>query len=349
MVDFVQGHDLTMKTLTVIYGSAGLPLTAALCCLSLPVRSQSVPQFQLSAPASLTNGSFGFALSAPLGRTYVIEASTNATAWNPVITNTAPAGSASVVDTNAPQFQHRFYRGKLYWTVIVPNIYPAWQTNGSGNGRLLTFPAGWTTAHGTDGRTIAFPSGWNTAQGSDGRMIAFPSGFTNKQGADGRLVAYLATGFSTVQSHDGRIIALPLSGWTNVGGGDGRQIAFPTNNFATNQGLDGRVVALPALEWTTSHGGDARNVAYLSNEFVTAQGVDGRDIAYPPSAWTTLQGPDGRETSYPASISATIELDFQDQSLFALLGNLQTLLSPANFNDYVIYTFFGTGEQQFDD
>ena len=54
-------------------------------------------------------------------------------------------------------------------------------------------------------------------------------------------------------------------------------------------------------------------------------------------------------TSYPTNTSATIELDFQDQSLFALLGNLKTLLSQSDFNSYVIYAFFGTGEQQYAD
>jgi hypothetical protein len=82
---------------------------------------------------------------------------------------------------------------------------------------------------------------------------------------------------------------------------------------------------------------------------VTAQGVEGRRIAYPSSGWALRQGKDGRMTSYPTNTSATIELDFQDQSLFALLGNLKTLLSQSDFNSYVIYAFFGTGEQQYAD
>jgi hypothetical protein len=50
--------------------------------------------------------------------------------------------------------------------------------------------------------------------------------------------------------------------------------------------------------------------------------------------------------SYPTNTDATINLDFQDQSLFPLLGNLKTILSQSDFDNYVIYTFFGTGEQQ---
>ena len=209
----------------------GLPV-AILCCFLLPAFSIDA-QLQFSALGNITNGSFSFGISAPLGRTYIIDASTNLTAWNSVMTNNVPSGNVSFVDTNASQFQRRFYRGRLYWTVIVPNTYPTWQTTNSGSGRLLNFPSGWQTAKGADGRTIAFPSGWNTAQGSDGRMIAFPSGFTNKAGADGRLVAFYQTGFSTVQGSDGRILAFPSSGWTTFEGADGRKVAFPSTNFST--------------------------------------------------------------------------------------------------------------------
>jgi hypothetical protein len=120
-------------------------------------------------------------------------------------------------------------------------------------------------------------------------------------------------------------------------------------DFSATNGLDGRVVALPSVGWTTSRGADGRNVAYFPSDFVTVQGIDGRKIAFPGSGWALRQGADGRITSYPANTSATINLDFQDQSLFALLGTLKTILSQSDFNNYVIYTFFGTGEQQFAD
>jgi len=128
------------------------------CSLLLTALSQAQP-FQFSTGGTVTNGSFSSSVSAPLGRTYVINASTNLTAWNPITTNIAPNGLASFVDSNASQLQLRFYRGNLYYTAIVPNIYPTWQTTNSGSGRQLTFPSGWQTAKGTDGRTIAFPSG----------------------------------------------------------------------------------------------------------------------------------------------------------------------------------------------
>jgi hypothetical protein len=336
-------------------GLFGLSTARALGVLSLllllatPARAQSTPPFQLNALGRLTNGSFAFGLSAPPGRTYVVDASTNFAAWKPLITNIAPSTTAVVVDTNAAQLRYRFYRGRLYWTVIVPNTYASWQTTTSGSGRQLSYPSGWRTAKGADGRTIAFPTGWNTAQGSDGRLIAFPPGFTNRAGADGRLVAFYPTGFSTAQGNDGRLLVFPASGWTVLGGADGRKVALPATGFSAANGRDGRWVAFPSAGWTTSRGADGRDVAYLPGDFVTVQGVDGRKIAVPSSGWALRPGADGRLTSYPASTSATINLDFQDQSLFALLGALKTSLSPSDFNNYVIYTFFGTGEQQFAD
>ena len=314
--------------------------------LIFPAWSQTLPQFTFNAPGEITNGSFSFGISAPSGRTYMIDVTTNLAAWNAVITNICPGGLVSFVDTNSSQFQLRLYRGNLYWTVIVPNTYPSWQTTNGADGRRLDFPSGWQTAGGADGRTIAFPSGWNTAQGSDGRIIAFPSGFTNKAGADGRLVAFYQTGFTNMQGSDGRLVTFPLSGWTNLLGADGRKIAMPATNFSTTNGIDGRVVAFPLTGWTTTRGADGRSFAYMPSDFDTLQGADGRIMAYPNAGWALGQGTDGRKSSYPTSTSASIDLDFQDQSLFALFGTLKTILSPSDFNNYVIYTFFGTGEQQ---
>ena len=342
-------NEQTATNQAVLGSKCLFALVAILGGFLLPAWSQSTQQFQFGAPGRLTNGSLSFSISAPLGRTYTINASTNLSAWSAIITNTVPSGSLSFADTNASQLQRRFYRGNLYWTVIVPNTYPTWQTTNIGDGRVLTFPAGWQTAHGADGRTIAYPAGWSTAKGKDGRLIAFPSGFTNKAGADGRLVAYYQTGFSTVQGSDGRLLAYPSSGWTALGGADGRKVAFPSTNFSTTNGLDGRVVAFPSSGWIRSRGVDGRSLSYPSSNFVTAQGVGGRKIAYPSSGWALRQGKDGRMTSYPTNTSATIELDFQDQSLFALLGSLKTLLSQSDFNNYIIYAFFGTGEQQYAD
>jgi len=321
---------------------------AILCWLSLHALAQGQP-FQFSAAQIASNGSFSASLTAPLGRTYVVDASTNLANWSSGITNIVPISPISFVDSNASQLQRRFYRGRLYYTLIVTNRYPAWQTTNSGSGRQLAFPTGWQTAKGADGRTIAFPSGWNTAKGSDGRLIAFPPGFTNKVGADGRIVAFYQTGFTNLQGSDGRVLAFPASGWTNRLSADARRVAFPSTNFSTAVGADGRIAAFYSGGWTNSPGPDGRTVAYLSSEFSTAQGADGRKMAYPNSGWALRQGTDGRMTASPTNANLVINLDFQDQSLFALFGALKTVLSESDFNNYVIYTFFGTGDQQFND
>jgi hypothetical protein len=328
-----------------------LLLFTILTFVAIPVRSQPVNIFHLSSFEGATNGTFGFNIFGPLGRTCIIDVSTDFTSWEPVITNTVAKGFSSYIEPNTSQFLHRFYRARLFWTAIVPNTYSSWLTTNSGNGRLLIFPAGWNTATGADGRTIAYPPGWKTAQGSDGRIIAYPSAyaFTTAQGTDGRVVAYPSTGFSTLQGDDGRIIAFPSSSWTTSEGHDGRLVVFPSTGFSTTQGSDGRIVAFPLTGWTTNRGADARVISYPSSECATNQGFDGRTIAFSSSGWASLQGSDGRQISYPTSTNATMDLDFQNQSLFAVLGFLQPVLSQTDFRDYVVYTFFGTGNQQFSD
>jgi len=320
-------------------------VVAAWICLLLATASHAQP-FQFSA-GTLTNGAFTFGISAPLGRTYSVSASTNLTAWSVLLTNIVPIGPLSFVDTNASQFRYRFYRGNLYYTIIISNAYPTWQTTTNASGRLLAFPSGWQTTNGPDGRTIAFPPGWNTARGSDGRLIAFPPCLTNRAGADGRLVAYYPTNFTTAQGNDGRLVPFPSSTWTNRLGFDGRRVAYPSTGFSTTNGADGRLVAFFSTGETNAGGADGRKLAYVSG-FTTGQGSDGRRISYPSSGWTVRQGLDGRLISYPTN-APLLNLDFQDQSLFATFAALKTILSPTNFNNYVIYTFFGTGDDQYSD
>jgi len=58
-------------------------------------------------PATLAGGQFGFAVSGVLGRTYVVQASTDLVHWVPVQTNTAPF---NFVDVNTASYSKRFYR-----------------------------------------------------------------------------------------------------------------------------------------------------------------------------------------------------------------------------------------------
>jgi uncharacterized repeat protein (TIGR01451 family) len=60
---------------------------------------------------STSNGEFHLIVTAQPGSTYVIETSTNLTAWLPLSTNTAsPGGTIKFTDTGAPGFEQRFYR-----------------------------------------------------------------------------------------------------------------------------------------------------------------------------------------------------------------------------------------------
>jgi hypothetical protein len=266
-----------------IIGNAYVLLLAVLQCTALPAFSQSVQEFQISPPRVTSNGSFTFSVSAPLGRTYVLDATTNLLSWLPLVTNIASPNQPPFTDANAFQFQQRIYRGRLYWSIIVQNRYSTWETNTGADGRTIAFPSGWATAQGNDGRMIAFPPAWDSAQGADGRMIAFPSGWTTLQGSDGRLVAYPLDGYSTAEGSDGRAVWIGSSGWTNSQGADGRQIGYLPDGWTTLLGCDGRLTAYP------------------SNNFSTTQDSGGLVIAYPSRTWAQAEG--------AASVGSHLELE----------------------------------------
>jgi hypothetical protein len=75
---------------------------------SVTVSTNAPPQ--LSDPRRLAGG-FSFQLAgAPLA-TYVIQASTNLTAWSPVATNVLPAsGVLQIADPQSAAFSRRYYR-----------------------------------------------------------------------------------------------------------------------------------------------------------------------------------------------------------------------------------------------
>jgi len=309
----------------------------------------------------MTNHVFNASLSAPLGRTYEIDTTTNLTSLS-FATNGIVSDSVPFTDGNAPQFPRRYYRASLDWTIMLTNTYLLFKTNSGIDGRVIAYPYNWSTNQGTDGRLIAYPSGWSTNKGTDGRLIAYPPGWTTNNGPDGRLVAFPTNGCTMVTNADGRITVHPASGvpglgtnsyqsvdWTLATGGDGRQMGFPVSNFPTNQGSDGRLVAFVATGWSTVHGPDGRTLAYPVAEFSTNASVSGRTIAFPSSGWATTQGIDGRMIAYPGIGTGIIELDFEDQQLFAFIGHLRGVLADPDFGNFIIYTFFGAGEQRFAD
>jgi hypothetical protein len=65
----------------------------------------------LSNPRRLAGGSFSFQLSGVPQAAYVVQASTNLTAWGPVATNVLPAsGVLEITDPQATAFSRRYYR-----------------------------------------------------------------------------------------------------------------------------------------------------------------------------------------------------------------------------------------------
>jgi hypothetical protein len=336
---------------------------AILWCAPLPAWSQSTGQVRILTPKAMSNHMIDVSLYAPLGRSYEIDASPDLKSWS-FATSGIVGDTATFVDGNAPQFSKRFYRASLDWTIMVPNTYLIFTTNSGVDGRVIAYPYTWNTNRGSDGRLIAWPPGWSTNQGRDGRLIAYPSGWTTTNGPDGRLVAFPTNGCTLVTNNDGRITVHPASGLAGAGtnayvladwkfspGGDGRQAAFPVSNFLTNEGGDGRLVGYVSTGWSTVHGPDGRAVAYPVADFTTnTPTVSGRIIAFPGSGWSTAQGIDGRAIAYPTlGNTSTMELDFEDQQLFAFIGHLRTVLGDPDFENYIIYTFFGAGEQRFAD
>ena len=57
---------------------------------------------------------FSFQLSAPVGRTYIIQASTDLENWTPINTNVSAAEKMFFTDSFATNYSRRYYR------VVVP-------------------------------------------------------------------------------------------------------------------------------------------------------------------------------------------------------------------------------------
>jgi hypothetical protein len=59
---------------------------------------------------AFSNGVFHLSLSAAKGSNYVLEASTNLTLWTPLVTNVPSTNLFDLIDTDATNYQNRFYR-----------------------------------------------------------------------------------------------------------------------------------------------------------------------------------------------------------------------------------------------
>jgi hypothetical protein len=71
------------------------------------------PARLLANAASLNNGQFSLSLSGDAGANYVIEASSDLQHWSTIATVVNNPGTASVIDSNAGSYLHRFYRVRV--------------------------------------------------------------------------------------------------------------------------------------------------------------------------------------------------------------------------------------------
>ncbi|HVV73901.1 MAG TPA: chitobiase/beta-hexosaminidase C-terminal domain-containing protein, partial [Verrucomicrobiae bacterium] len=69
-----------------------------------------LPGVMFTGQASLNNGVFNLQVAAPANKTYVLEGSTNLSAWVPVATNVPASSPFTLVDPQAASFRYRFYR-----------------------------------------------------------------------------------------------------------------------------------------------------------------------------------------------------------------------------------------------
>ena len=85
----------------VAESSNSIPVSA------MPVNASNTPPV---LTASITNGQFGFLISGDPGPNYIIQVSTNLTAWTSVFTNNSPTLPYYWVDTNSAACPVRYYR-----------------------------------------------------------------------------------------------------------------------------------------------------------------------------------------------------------------------------------------------
>ena len=95
-------------TVTVLASSDATPqVTTKTASLSAPLFATPPPEAAVLTPIAHADGQFTLNVSGSPDVNYVVQASANLADWVPVWTNAAPF---TYTDTNAGQFNQRFYR-----------------------------------------------------------------------------------------------------------------------------------------------------------------------------------------------------------------------------------------------
>jgi hypothetical protein len=93
-------------------GNAAGSVNNKICFIEITALPVLHPPIHLLSPELLTDGRFRFTLEGTNGVTYVIEATTNFTAWTPLFTNAPISNLLEFTDSLATNHPARFYRGR---------------------------------------------------------------------------------------------------------------------------------------------------------------------------------------------------------------------------------------------
>ncbi len=98
------------QTLVVVVSDSGVPSMSATQNFAVTVTRPVAPSL---SSASATNGQFGFWINGDAGPDYIIEASTNLSAWTTISATSSPPMPYLWADSNLIAFPVRFYRALL--------------------------------------------------------------------------------------------------------------------------------------------------------------------------------------------------------------------------------------------
>jgi YD repeat-containing protein len=163
------------NTVSVTVWDAAGNSTAA--TLTVTLQAVVSPPNQLGG-VTFSNGKFNFVLNGPVGSNFLIFASSDLVNWTALSTNTIPPGGLiALMDSDASNFPHRFYRAAPTNAMISPGPSLIASNLNGPQGLVL------------DGNHVYFADSSST------------DGIIKSVGNSGGTVATLVTGLSTSESH----------------------------------------------------------------------------------------------------------------------------------------------------